>query len=441
MVHRKRDAEALESLLSGDARASAAAAREQLRPLLAVATAVRQLPGATATATAPSADFREQLRLRVMAEAEGLAAARAAAARTRTPARPPGRRLGPLAAGVPLSGRRARIAGALTASVLVGGAAAAVVSTTAVPGDALYPVKRGIEDVRLATAATDAARGDTALSLARERLDEAEVLATDGSAGSQSMSPETVEHVTETLVAFDEQAGEGMRLLLEEYGRDGDPAHLADVDTFVKEALPRLERLREEVPASLAPLVDDLIDRLAQLAQEVDSTAAACGPTCTNLGIGGAFVDARQPERDVDDDDARRAWARAGAGAGGSAIGALVDEPLPSPQPTAAAGGTEGSHDGGSAPDGGGGDTGGDAPLAPVADGVTVDDGVSVVEPAPGLVTSVPVLPGTDPEPAPAPLPAPLPAPSVTSTLVPLPGTSLGDGETCVPVTDVCTGG
>jgi hypothetical protein len=260
---------ALESTLDGARRGDPVASE-----LLDVATALRRI-GAQ-HAVAPSQEFTEQLRLRLMAEAEGLSAARAAAARTGVSAAEPAPVLTLLRGGKVVAGA--------VASLLVGGTAAAVVSSTALPGDVLYPVKRGVEELRLAAALSDAARGGTALALARERLDEAELLATAD--GAVAADRETTERVGASLDDFDARAFEGIELLHQDYADSGDPASLAEIDTFLSEALPRLERLRVEVPPELVSVVNGLIDRLGDSAVELDRTVASCGTLCTNLGIG-----------------------------------------------------------------------------------------------------------------------------------------------------------
>jgi Domain of unknown function (DUF5667) len=280
-----RAADAFEHALTDRRASSGGTPADDVPPeLLQVAGALRGL-GRTA-ATGPSVEFTEQLRLRLMAEAEGLSAARAAAARAAerdadsAPHRP---------ARIFTLGRGRKVVAATVASLVVGGAAAAVASSSAVPGQALYPVKRSIEDLRLAVAMSDAARGGTALALARERLDEAELLATsDGAAARGTLDEETVDRVAQSLADFDAMAFDGIELLQRDYTDGGDPASLAEIDTFLKETLPRLERLRVEVPAELHGLVDGLIDRLDEAALELDRTVASCGSVCTSLGIGGA---------------------------------------------------------------------------------------------------------------------------------------------------------
>ncbi len=248
-------------------------------------TTVRAVRGLAPSGSSLDADgtFREQLRLRLMAEAEGLAAVRA----SRQVRDGAGTRRAPR---VLTLGRGRRIVAGTVATVLIGGSAAAVASSTAMPGDLLYPVKRGLEEARLATATSDLARGDTELALARTRLEEAEVLASrDGRPGAyEELDEVTVERLAEAVGDFGTSASRGTELLLQDYADRGDPASLARVDAFLRETLPRLQRLEPELPAGLRPLVEQLLAGLGDVAQQVTRTASACGSECTNLGIGGA---------------------------------------------------------------------------------------------------------------------------------------------------------
>jgi hypothetical protein len=349
--------------------------------LVATVRAVRGLAPSGYTFDADS-EFREQLRLRLMAEAEGLAAVRAS--------RPvgSGKREAPR---VVTLGRGRRILAGTVATVLIGGTATAVVSSTAMPGDLLYPVKRGLEEARLATSTSDLARGDTQLALARTRLEEAEVLASrDGAPGAYGELDEaTAERLGEALREFDASATRGTQLLLNDYAERGDPASLAKVDQFLQETLPRLQRLEPELPAELHPLVEQLLARLGDVAQQVTQTASACGSECTNLGIGGAGLVAALEQSGVALDAAGRAGGTSGL-------------PLPlEPGAGSGAGGVLDGGDGAAAPGGPaagsvgvqldlprlsvGGDGSGDGGVAGSGDRIKVGGGGATVAPLPGV--------------------------------------------------------
>lgn len=265
-----------------------------------LAAVAEDLRAASPLALVPRQAFRDGLRSRLLAEATELGPARAAAARAEretvvagaaaaehrpqvqvTPKDGPG--------GAILSGRRLapfwrlkRLVAGLSIAALLGTGAAAVASTGALPGDALYGLKRAVEDVRLQLAGSDASKGATALDHARERLEEAEDLALSAPGGAADAdSPQ----LRQTLADFSSSSEDGIRLLLQGYADDGDPAALVQVDAFVQESLPLLERLREETPSSLHPVIDALHDDLRGTQDELTTTVAACGEPCRGLGL------------------------------------------------------------------------------------------------------------------------------------------------------------
>ncbi len=206
-----------------------------------LAAVAEDLRAASPLALVPRQAFRDGLRSRLLAEATELGPARAAAARAEretvvagaaaaehrpqvqvTPKDGPG--------GAILSGRRLapfwrlkRLVAGLSIAALLGTGAAAVASTGALPGDALYGLKRAVEDVRLQLAGSDASKGATALDHARERLEEAEDLALSAPGGAADAdSPE----LRQTLADFSSSSEDGIRLLLQGYADDGDPAAL-----------------------------------------------------------------------------------------------------------------------------------------------------------------------------------------------------------------------
>ncbi|MGH3383612.1 MAG: DUF5667 domain-containing protein [Nocardioidaceae bacterium] len=129
----------------------------------------------------PRPEFVRKLRSQLMSEAATVFAPRGpvAAAGRVSPARP-----------VRRAARRAdrqvdrlrRRLGSLVATIAVAGGSLGVAmqSAEAVPGELLYPMKRGLENAQLllANGATEA--GSTRLALAQERLDEVEALAAGG---------------------------------------------------------------------------------------------------------------------------------------------------------------------------------------------------------------------------------------------------------------------
>src|SRR4051794_30279941 len=114
------------------ATASGAAARPPttLEPLLDVVVALRSVP-----VPAPRPEFTALLRQRLLADAVTVLAPGPGEAPSQTRLPPPGR-----------SRRPSRVVVAATAIVAVGGSAGvATAAQGALPGDALYPVKRALE--------------------------------------------------------------------------------------------------------------------------------------------------------------------------------------------------------------------------------------------------------------------------------------------------------
>lgn len=165
--------------------------REALAPLLAAALELRMLPDA-----APSGEFRSTARARLLAK---LPARPAVSLNTLTP----------LAA---LSGwwqtlfptRRPTlnwvVAGVL-ALMVVGAGVTTAAAESALPGQALYPVKRWVESARVALTANSSEAEALRLSFAARRLSEAAALA-------QAAQPEAV---AETLAAYAAELGEAQR--------------------------------------------------------------------------------------------------------------------------------------------------------------------------------------------------------------------------------------
>src|SRR6478735_5806570 len=176
----RRRADELEALLSRDpATSSSTASRgrdaEPYAELLEVVAGLRAVPPAT-----PRPEFVASLRERLMVEADtALVRQPPASSRLAMPAssRTRQRRLGALLGGVALVGSAATMA---------------VAAQTALPGESLYGVKRGIESAQVRLAPDDADRGRTLLAQAGTRLTELEELAA-GDAGRDELVPETLD--------------------------------------------------------------------------------------------------------------------------------------------------------------------------------------------------------------------------------------------------------
>ncbi|NYF55473.1 DUF5667 domain-containing protein [Micromonospora purpureochromogenes] len=166
------------------------------------------------------AEFRTGLRAMLVAtaEREGMGAATAT-----TPARPTeaasrGSLLGAVTA------RQIRARGAILVGIAAGAVAVSGISAAsedAVPGDALYGMKRSTERAQLALTSSDLSRGQLFLDFARTRLDEAGTLRGD-LAGFSAV-----------LDDMDADTRQGVRLLTTTAAQRSDPAGLDAVNTFV----------------------------------------------------------------------------------------------------------------------------------------------------------------------------------------------------------------
>ncbi|MFD6608983.1 DUF5667 domain-containing protein [Micromonospora chalcea] len=163
----------------------------------------------------PRAEFRTGLRAMLVAtaEREGIGA----------PAKPA--TTGVRGALLPaITGRRARARGAILVGVAAGAIALSGISAAsenALPGDALYGMKRSTERAQLALASSDISRGQLFLDFARTRLDEAASVHGDQLGFSA------------VLDDMDADTRQGVRLLTNVAAQRSDPAALDAVDTFL----------------------------------------------------------------------------------------------------------------------------------------------------------------------------------------------------------------
>ncbi|MFD6660923.1 DUF5667 domain-containing protein [Micromonospora chalcea] len=163
----------------------------------------------------PRAEFRTGLRAMLVAtaEREGIG----------TPAKPA--TTGVRGALLPaITGRRARARGAILVGVAAGAIALSGISAAsenALPGDALYGMKRSTERAQLALASSDISRGQLFLDFARTRLDEAASVHGDQLGFSA------------VLDDMDADTRQGVRLLTTVAAQRSDPAALDAVDTFL----------------------------------------------------------------------------------------------------------------------------------------------------------------------------------------------------------------
>jgi Domain of unknown function (DUF5667) len=229
-----------------------------------------EVVGALRATPAPVADpaFVATLRERLIAEAESVLVAAAAEldvsdARLRLrPADPHTRR------------RHRRLAAAVGGFALVGASATmAVAAQTALPGDSLYPVKRGLESAHAELTFDRADRGRVVLGSAGKRLDEAQDL---------SRMHADPSRISEALDAFTQEAIDGSDLLVSDYESTGDRSSITSVRTFTVASMDRLNLLQSQVPPqSLGSLL-----RAAQALDQVQESSVHACSICRGPVIG-----------------------------------------------------------------------------------------------------------------------------------------------------------
>lgn len=253
----RRRADEFEALLSRPPnRALTERDAERFAALLSVVDDLRSVPPVQARP-----EFVDGLRERLMVEADTVLVPRRAGA-SRAPEQ--------LALPTGSPTRRRRLAAVLGGAAVVGATTSmAVAAQGALPGEALYPLKRAIESTEVRLASGDASRGGALLGHAEDRLVELEQLAVDDPAGASLLIPDTLDD-------FEAQADEGATLLFDAYDASGDEAHVDRVRDFAASGLDRLERLEDLVPVSAR---DELVSAGRTLVRLDEQAASAC-PTC-----------------------------------------------------------------------------------------------------------------------------------------------------------------
>lgn len=159
-------------------------------------------------------------------------------------------------------------AGGLTVGVAAGafgGVAAA--SSDALPGDSLYGLKRGMEDLKRGMADDDSDRGELYLDQASTRLSEARRLMERGRSGH--LDHESLVEVRRTLTGMRHDVTEGHRLLSAAYARDGSLAPIATLNTFSRSHRDTWNGLRDRLPAQLTDVGEDVSSAFDAIDQQV----------------------------------------------------------------------------------------------------------------------------------------------------------------------------
>jgi hypothetical protein len=147
-----------------------------------------------------------------------------------------------------------------------GGVAAA--SSDALPGDSLYGLKRGMEDIRLGMTDGDSDRGRLYLDQASTRLSEARRLMERDRRGP--LDHESVSEVRRALSGVRHDASEGRRLLLSAYRHDGSLGPIQALSTFSQSHRTTWTSLRDRLPVQLGDVSRQVSSVFDAIDHEVD---------------------------------------------------------------------------------------------------------------------------------------------------------------------------
>ncbi|WP_328900805.1 MULTISPECIES: DUF5667 domain-containing protein [unclassified Streptomyces] len=159
-------------------------------------------------------------------------------------------------------------AGGLTVGVAAGafgGVAAA--SSDALPGDSLYGLKRGMEDLHLGLTRDDTDRGEIFLDQASTRLGEARRLMERARAGD--LDHEQLAEIRRTLNGMSHDATEGHRLLHAAYERDGALGPIQTLDSFSRSHRDTWSSLRDRLPVQLTDVGNQVSSVFDAIDEEV----------------------------------------------------------------------------------------------------------------------------------------------------------------------------
>ncbi len=246
----QKAAEEFDQVLSGTADQSVAA---RYAELLDSVEQLRALPEVT-----PRTEFVGDLRSRLMtaAEAEWVKAPPPVRSLPEERQRRRNRRIGTIAASL----------------VVVGGTAGmAAAASGALPGETLYPIKRGIEQVTTAARFDDASQGKALLGQAATRLEEVRALQAQGTA-----DPDLV---TETVDAFRSAADSGSSKLFSSYQSSDDAGDISTVRDFTTAQMADLAKMSVNADTATNDLLVDAADTLADIDEQARGLCGTCSPT------------------------------------------------------------------------------------------------------------------------------------------------------------------
>lgn len=301
----RKDAEAFADALEGRGRLEG-----EIRELVQCAESL-----CAASAAEPSRDFVLNLRSELMRDAQSVLIVKERRPRVAESAPAPA-----------LHRVRRRLAALTTGLIVaVGGAGLVSSSANALPGEMLYPIKRGVESVELSLHRADESRGNFQLDLARERLVEARSIAAAGGANYPDL-------LANTLDAFSDQASAGSDALFADYTNGGGSASVENVYAFAVESSRALSRLSSSVPADATGAFDEAVDTVTQMATQASTLCSECDQDLVESLTAAV-------EKAIADRDTQQSQAAADPGATpspspSSIVSLTTEKPIVAPPPT-----------------------------------------------------------------------------------------------------------
>ena len=249
LLSAKKRAEEFAAVVDGGADESTL--RSELRELVGVVGTL-QREAQVGAQLAPRSEFTAMLREQLMAEA---ATALSSDNILKLPPRTKGT-------------RERRIALVASSVVLVGGTAGmAAAAQNALPGEALYPIKRGLENAQTGLATNPADQGQDLLAQANNRL--VEVQGLFDSSGNLTQVPATIDD-------FTRQALEASDVLIKEYETSQDEAVIVELRQFARDNLIELQELSKTADTEY----QDELATAAEALTAIDARARAICSSC-----------------------------------------------------------------------------------------------------------------------------------------------------------------
>ncbi|WP_175412302.1 DUF5667 domain-containing protein [Streptomyces sp. TRM64462] len=250
-------------------------------------------------------------------------------------------------------------AGGLTVGVAAGAfSGVAAASSDALPGDSLYGLKRGMEDLKLGLADDDADRGEIYLDHASTRLSEARRLMDRGRVGD--LDHESLSEIRRALNGMQHDVTEGHRLLRRAYQRDGSIGPMAALDSFARSHRgtwngmrdrlpPQLTDVRDQVSSVFDAIDEDVAPLQAQLPDVAEKNGRSSGTSGSSSAPGGSSPDRQapsSPQSQPSGGSSRPGPSQSGStpaeGLLGGNTGGLLDQGDPTTSPSASESGQTG---------------------------------------------------------------------------------------------------